>query len=139
MTGNFFSWFIQGYFNITFAKAGPKTNGNRLFVMDNNLYQTSKKAMLAFTDTEVEVHCLPVRSPDLDLIENTFHVSKRRLDQQVLDMRIEHESFQQFKERVFRCCDDVDKGDKWSNDRKFTAKNSITHQGTRFSNEILKQ
>ena len=36
MSGEFFSAFIRSRFNITFAKAGPKHNGARLSVMDND-------------------------------------------------------------------------------------------------------
>ena len=48
-------------------------------------------------------------------------------------------TFDRFKERIFGCCDDVDIETIWSNNRKFTAKNYISHQGTRLSNEILEQ
>ena len=36
MTGKFFVTFIQEHFNLSFAQAGPKADGRRLFVMDND-------------------------------------------------------------------------------------------------------
>ena len=48
------------------------------------------------------------RSPDLNPIENVFHLVKNRLAREALTMKIERETFQEFKQRVFRCCDDID-------------------------------
>ena len=56
-------------------------------------------------------------------------------DKRVSLRTLEHESFQQFKERVYRCCDDVDIATIY---RTIESLSQI-HQGTRFSNEILKQ
>ena len=36
MNGDFFAQFIKNNFNLCFGKAGPKTDGKRLFVMDND-------------------------------------------------------------------------------------------------------
>lgn len=108
MSGEFFSGFFRNYLNITFGKAGPKANGKRLFVMDNDPSQTSNKAFLALNEIEAELHRLPARSPDLNPIENVFHVLKRRLEHEAQEMTITTESFQHFKERVLRCCEDID-------------------------------
>ena len=59
MSGDFFSSFIRSRFNITFAKAGPKANGGRLFLMDNDPCQTSKKSIAALGDIEAELHRIP--------------------------------------------------------------------------------
>jgi hypothetical protein len=56
MTGDFFAGFIRQYFNITYARAGPKFNSGRLFVMDNDPSQTSKKSMQALSDIEAQLH-----------------------------------------------------------------------------------
>ena len=108
MSGEFFSAFIRSRFNITFAKAGPKANGARLFVIDNEPCQTSKKALAALRDIEAELHRIPPRSLDLNPIENVFHLLKNHLVREALTMKIESETFQEFKQRVFRCCDDID-------------------------------
>lgn len=108
MSGDFFSSFIRSRFNITFAKAGPKANGVRLFVMDNDPCQTSKKSISALCEIEAELHRIPPRSPDLNPIENVFHLIKKRLADEALSVKIEKESFAEFKERVFRSCDAIE-------------------------------
>jgi transposase len=45
MDGVFFAKCIRENFNLCFGKAGPKAYGKRLFLMDNDPSQTSKKAM----------------------------------------------------------------------------------------------
>lgn len=52
MTGTFFGDFIREHFNITFAQAGPKTNGRRVFIMDNDPSQMSRSAKAALEDIE---------------------------------------------------------------------------------------
>jgi predicted DNA-binding protein YlxM (UPF0122 family) len=108
MSGHFFSSFIPTRFNITFAKAGPKANGGRYFIMDNDPCQTSRKSISALNDMEAELHRIPPRSPDLNPIENTFHLIKKKLADEALKLKIEKESFEQFKSCVFRCCDNID-------------------------------
>ena len=54
MNGTFFAQFIRTHFNIAFGRAGPKQNGRRLFVMDNDPSQRSKQAQKAVEDVEAE-------------------------------------------------------------------------------------
>ena len=56
MNGTFFAQFIRMHFNIAFGLAGLKQNGWRLFVMDNDPSQRSKRAQKAVGDVEVELH-----------------------------------------------------------------------------------
>jgi hypothetical protein len=42
--------------------------------MDNDPSQTSKVARKAMQKIEAEFHEIPARSPDLNLIENLFHL-----------------------------------------------------------------
>ena len=51
---------------------------------------------------------IPARSPDLNPIENIFHLIKKKLAKQALNLQIEKESFEEFKTRVLRCCNDID-------------------------------
>ena len=76
--------------------------------MDNDPCQTSKKAFAALGDIEAELHPIPPRSTDLNPIENVYHLVKNRLAPEALTMKIERETFEEFKQRVFRCCDDID-------------------------------
>ena len=100
MTGEFFATFIREHFNLTFAKAGPKADGRRLFVMDNDPSQTSRAAKLALEDIEGRFHEIPPRSPDLNPIENIFHLVKRYLDQEAISKNIIRETFDEFSVRV---------------------------------------
>ena len=100
MTGEFFATFIREHLNLTFAKAGPKADGRRLFVMDNDPSQTSRAAKLALEDIEGSFHEIPPRSPDLNPIENIFHLVKRYLDQEAISRNIVRESFDEFNGRV---------------------------------------
>ena len=70
MNGNFFYNFIKTHFNLTFGKAGHKAYRKRIFVMDNDPCQTSRKAMSAINQIECELHQIPACSPDLNPIEN---------------------------------------------------------------------
>ena len=56
MDGNFFYNFIKTHFNLMFGKAGRKAYRKRIFVMDNDPCQTSKKAMSAINQIECELH-----------------------------------------------------------------------------------
>ena len=107
MTGKSFANFIREHFNITFAKAGPKAHGKRLFVMDNDPSQTSREARLALEDIEGNCHEIPPRSPDLNPIENIFHLVKRFLGQEAISRNITRESFEEFTVRVLRALDSI--------------------------------
>ena len=110
MNGEYFGQFIRTHFNITFARAGPKMNGRRLFVMDNDPSQRSKSATMALTDIEAELLEIPPRSPDIDCIENVFHLVKRYLEEEAIAENITNETFEQFKQRVFRALDSIPSG-----------------------------
>ena len=99
MNGEFFSKFIKEHFNLCFGKAGPKTGGSRLFVMDNDPSQTSKLAMTSLSEIEAELLKIPPRSPDINPIENIFHIVKDHLNSQAITKNITRESFGEFQER----------------------------------------
>ena len=114
MTGKFFADFIKDNFNTCFAQAGPKDDGKRLFVMDNDPCQSSKVAMKALEGIEAELLKIPARSPDLNPIENIFHIVKRDLREEAVNKHIESENFSEFRERVLGAlkripCDIIDK------------------------------
>ena len=106
---SFFSTFVKDHFNLTFAKAGPKANQSRIFVMDNDPSQTSIMSMQAIHDIEADFHRLPSRSQDLNPPENVFHIVKEKLDNEAIELKIDHETFDQFKERVLRCFQSIDR------------------------------
>lgn len=108
MNGNFFHNFIKTHFNLCFGKAGPKACGKRVFVMDNDPSQTSKRAISALDEIECDFHQIPARSPDLNPIENCFHMVKKYLEKEAIDLQIRKESFEEFKNRVVRCFENLD-------------------------------
>ena len=108
MDGTFFAQFIRNHFNLCFGKAGPKAYGKRLFLMDNDPSQTSKKSLSALSDIECELHEIPPHSPDLNRIENVFHLVKKSLEREAINKNITRESFVEFRARVFRCFESLD-------------------------------
>lgn len=107
MNGAFFAKFIREKFNIAFARAGPKRNGRRLFVMDNDPSQRSKAAQIALQDIEAELHEIPPRSGDIHVIEGIFHLLKRKLEADATSQNITAETFEQFRDRVLRTCENI--------------------------------
>jgi len=108
MNGRFFSQLIRDHFNLYFSAAGPKTNGQRLFVMDNDPSQNSGPACQAMEEGEAKLHKIPPRSPDLNLIENLVHVWRHLLDDEAKSCNITHKTFEQFKRRVLRTLESID-------------------------------
>ena len=104
MDGDFFAEFIRQHFNMCFARCGPKQNGRRLFLMDNDPSQTSKAARKALDDTEAELHRIPARSPDLNPIENLVKTS---LERGAISLSITSETFEHFSARVLKTFDNL--------------------------------
>ena len=91
MDGQFFMQFIRTHFNIAFPQAGPKRHGKRLFIMDNDPSQRSK-----------ELHEIPPRSPDINVIESIFHLLRMDLEEEAVSENITCEQFEQFRDRVLK-------------------------------------
>ena len=88
MDGVFFAKFMRENFNLCFGKAGPKACEKRLFLMDNDPFQTSKKAMSALTEIESKLREIPPRSPDLNPTENVFNLIKKALEKKVIEQNM---------------------------------------------------
>ena len=56
--------------------------------MDNDPSQTSKVARKAIEKIEAEFHKIPARSPDLNPIENLFHLVKKNLENEAIENNI---------------------------------------------------
>ena len=91
-----FAQFIKDHFRMAFARAGPKHSRRRIFIMDNCPCQTSKVTMKALEHIEAEMHVIPPRSPDLNPIENIFHIVKKELEGEAIRKHITVESFDEF-------------------------------------------
>ena len=48
----------------------------------------------------VEVHSIPQRSPDINPIENVFHLLDRKLRSEAVEQNITNESYKEFSARV---------------------------------------
>ena len=59
--------------------------------------------MSALKEIECELHQIPARSPDVNPIENVFHMLE-----EAIDLQIRKESFDEFNNRVLRCFDNLD-------------------------------
>lgn len=74
-------------------------NGRRI-LQDGCPRQNCKKAKKAFEEIEALIFKIPPRSPDLNPIENFFHLVTKKLKRQVIENKIEAETKAEFKERV---------------------------------------
>ena len=70
--------------------------------MDNDPSQRSLAAWKAIKKECCELFSIPARSPDLNPIENMFHLVKKQLECQVRDGHIIRETWQEFKSRVIK-------------------------------------
>ncbi|CAB4036984.1 Transposable element Tcb1 transposase [Paramuricea clavata] len=95
MNGNFFAEFIGKHINTC-------KNDRRLFLMDNDPSQTSKAARKSLEKVEDELHKIPARLPDLNPIENVFHLVKNSLENEAIANNIMSETFQDFTAQVLK-------------------------------------
>ena len=72
MSGEYFSGFVKRNLSTIFTAE----NQQKWFVMDNDPSQRSKVAKKAINDSGATLFEIPARSPDLNPIENLFHIVK---------------------------------------------------------------
>lgn len=97
MTGEFFEDFIDRNFNNMF-EACEKTS--RLFVQDGDPSQNSAAAKRALERVNGQLLKIPPRSPDLNPIENIFHLVAQQLRADALSRNLNYESSEDFENRV---------------------------------------
>ena len=100
MTADFFTEFIRRYFPNLFEVAEKGESDRKIFVMDNDPSQTSRKAMATLVDMGYMLQRIPPRSPDLNPIENVFHLVRKRIEAQVKENNITHQTWEEFKQAV---------------------------------------
>jgi len=98
LTGQYFADFVKMHFPATFARTKNPTG--KLFLQDGDPRQNSRRAKIAMYDIGVRIFPIPPRSPDINPIENVFHLVKRKLGQDAIDQNITHETYRQFSNRV---------------------------------------
>lgn len=96
MKGKFFAQFITRHFPNLFEIAGKGETDEKIFVMDNDPSQTPSKARTCLADLGISVQAIPPRSPDLNPIENIFHVVRKRIEAQVRKNNITHQTWDEF-------------------------------------------
>ena len=69
----------------------------KLFLQDGDLSQNSCKVRSAWDKIGARKFTIPACGPDLNPIENIFHIVKKKLHQDVLEMKIECEDFEDFQ------------------------------------------
>ena len=100
VSGEMFSQFIKDHFVEMFElSANPK---GKLFLQDGDPSQNSKLAKEAMDSIPCRLFHIPARSPDLNPIENIFHLIGNKLKRDALDKNITKETFQSFSTRVKR-------------------------------------
>lgn len=98
LTGESFAQFIRTYFPQCFQEStNPK---GKLFLQDGDPRQNSCMAMNALAEIGGHKFAIPPRSPDLNPIENLFHITKRTLTKEALEKRITYETYEEFVGRV---------------------------------------
>ena len=103
MNGKYFSDFVRSDLIELFSPGGQQ----KWFVMDNDPSQRSKAARKAINDSGATLFEIPPRSPDLNPIENLFHIVKKKLDRQAIVEGIEHETWTDFKARVHKTITEI--------------------------------
>ena len=102
MTGDYFASFIRNFFHKLFKANGKRKGNEKIFLMDNCPCQTSAKAKKALRSIGATMRVIPARSLDLNPIENMFNVLRKRLEGEVKEKNITHETWDEFVARVKR-------------------------------------
>ena len=98
LNGESFANFVRNHFPPCFAKScNPDA---RVFLQDGDPSQNSAVARKAFVEVNGTKFSIPPRSPDLNPIENIFHLVKRKLKLQATENNITHESYSEFTTRI---------------------------------------
>ncbi len=96
--GEFCYNFIREHFPEMFqASANPK---GKLFLQDGDPNQNSKRAREGMDTIGCRLFKIPARSPDLNPIENVFHLVGKKLQKDALDNSITKETYQEFCSRI---------------------------------------
>ena len=112
ITGTKFSDIVRDHFPSAFQRS-PNPRGKR-FLMDGCPRQNSKLSKKAIDAVGGKIFSIPPRSPDLNPIENFFHLAGNRLRAEAIEKKISSETFEEFSQRVVDCLqnfnsEDIDK------------------------------
>lgn len=97
LNGPMFADFVTNSFPGTFIRSGKDTN---LFLQDGDPSQNSAHARAVFNELGYECFKIPPRSPDINPIENLFHLVKKKLNDDAIERNIIFENYEDFQYRV---------------------------------------
>jgi len=97
LNGEYFSSLVKKEFERMFVKSNKRS---RLWIQDGDPSQNSALAQKEFRKVRSKLLSIPPRSPDLNPIENFFHIVRRSLDKDALKRNITRESYDEFSTRV---------------------------------------
>ena len=99
MDGEFFADFIDKRFTDMFNRADKDSN---VFVQDGDPSQNSAKAKAAMERCKAQLLSIPPRSPDVNPIENIFHLVSKKLGEDAIARNLTNETLLEFQQRVIR-------------------------------------
>ena len=100
ITGQKFKTIVESEFKNAYAKC--KKPCARRILMDNCTRQNAKVVVPALVAAKTVRFRIPARSPDLNPIENVFHLMKKALREEAIKLKITKESFEEYSKRVVR-------------------------------------
>lgn len=106
MNGTYFARFIEENFGRMFRAANK--GRSRVWLQDGDPSQNCALAKAAMKRSNSELLNIPPRSPDLNPIENLFHILSKKLKENAISRRITHETFEEFKNRVIATLYSID-------------------------------
>lgn len=100
LNGEFFASFVEKNFDGMFERAGKGIS--RLWIQDGDPSQNCAAVRKMLTLKDAELLPIPPRSPDINPIENFFHLVKLQLQRQAIELNITKETYEEFSARVIR-------------------------------------
>ena len=98
LTGQFFAGFVRKHFENAFENSSNPRE--KLFLQGRDPSQNSLKVKNAIFDIGVRMFSISPRSPDINPIENFFHLVKKQLNRDAIEQNIIQKSYLQFSDRV---------------------------------------
>ena len=98
LNGRYFQSLVEREFPRMFTIADKE--GRRFFLQDGDPSQNSALARAAWRKMGAKLLSIPPRSPDINCVENLFHIVKQLLEQDAIKYNIMFETYEQFSERV---------------------------------------
>ena len=98
MNGKYFQSYVKRKFPQMFEMADKAPS--RLWIQDGDPSQNCAAAKASFVELNAQLLSIPPRSPDINPIENLFHLVRKELRKQAIREDIRQESYEEFSSRV---------------------------------------